>query len=253
MWKHCQFPTMQTAVYRYGIAPVFRMKRQTDYVRSADCASIQSYEWNDSPTRILHLAIPISKHIPHQVSMKVMVVICGQSAIFELPTSITDSCSNLRSEPLAERCGNRWSYPIKKVSTANRFANERTCTTLKTDKPVFRSKAMSRIHPYGKSAPKAGASVRHPCTTPAVQCPLSQVVQPLSCAVNSPYLPLPELKIFSLSYSTHYFVLLSIAEKHILPITSFASCRKPIASFCLPSSCNALPTHGYPRHHPFPI
>lgn len=24
-------------------------------------------------------------------------------------------------------------------------------------------------------------------------------------------------------------------------------------SFCLPSSCNALPTHGYPRHHPFPI
>ncbi|EJW99955.1 hypothetical protein EVA_11947 [gut metagenome] len=31
---------MQTAVYRYGIVPVFRMKRQTDYVRSADCAIV---------------------------------------------------------------------------------------------------------------------------------------------------------------------------------------------------------------------
>ena len=105
----------------------------------------KSYVWNDSPTRILHLAIPISKHIPHQVSMKVMVVICGQFAVFELPTSITDSCSDLRSEPLAERCGNRWSYPIKKVSTANRFANERTCTTLKTDKPVS---VPMRCHEY---------------------------------------------------------------------------------------------------------
>ena len=100
---------------------------------------------NDSPTGILHLAIPISKHIPHQVSMEMVVVICDQFTIFELPTAIANPCSNLRSEPFAERCGNRWSYPVKKVGTANRSANERTCTALKTDEPVA---VPRRCHEY---------------------------------------------------------------------------------------------------------